>query len=169
MRDGLEEDAAEARRPRLTYPFEVTPEPGSGEAVEVAPGVLWLRQPLGGSLQFINVWALADGDGWALVDTGMQTHDSAQAWRKAFAGVLDGRPITRMICTHLHPDHVGLAGWITRKFGCRLWMTRLEYFQCRMLVADTGREAPEDGIRFFRAAGWDDDAIDNYKARFGGF
>jgi glyoxylase-like metal-dependent hydrolase (beta-lactamase superfamily II) len=74
-----------------------------------------------------------------------------------------------VICTHLHPDHVGLAGWIVRKFDCRLWMTRLEYFQCRMLVADTGREAPEDGVRFFKAAGWDEDAIENYKARFGGF
>lgn len=169
MRDGIEESEAESRRPKLVYPFETTPEPGSGEAVEVAPGVLWLRQPLDGALGFINVWALADGEGWAIVDTGMQTHESAQAWRRAFAGALGGKPITRVIVTHLHPDHVGLAGWITRKFGCRLWMTRLEYFQCRMLVADTGREAPEDGVRFFRAAGWDEDAIDNYKARFGGF
>jgi glyoxylase-like metal-dependent hydrolase (beta-lactamase superfamily II) len=168
VRDGFE-DAEEPRRPKLTYPFEVTPEAGSGEAVEVAPGVMWLRQPLFGSLGFINVWALADGDGWAIVDTGLQTHDTAQAWRKAFAGVLGGKPITRVIVTHLHPDHIGLAGWMTRKFACRLWMTRLEYFQCRMLVADTGREAPEDGIRFFRAAGWDEEAIENYKARFGGF
>jgi glyoxylase-like metal-dependent hydrolase (beta-lactamase superfamily II) len=168
VRDGFE-DAEEPRRPKLTYPFEVTPEPGSGEALEVAPGVLWLRMPLFGALGFINVWALADGEGWAIVDTGLQTHDTAQAWRKAFAGVLGGKPITRVICTHLHPDHVGLAGWMTRKFACRLWMTRLEYFQCRMLVADTGREAPEDGIRFFRAAGWDEEAIENYKAKFGGF
>ena len=174
MRDGIEETAAEdggaeLRRPRLVYPLETAPEPGAGDAVEVAPGVLWLRKPMGGALQFINVWALADGDGWTLVDTGLQNHESAQAWRKAFAGVLGGKPVTRMIVTHLHPDHIGLAGWVTRKFQCRLWMTRLEYFQCRMLVADTGREAPEDGVRFFRAAGWDDEAIDNYKARFGSF
>jgi glyoxylase-like metal-dependent hydrolase (beta-lactamase superfamily II) len=169
VRDGMEETGEEPRRPRLVYPFETTPEPGSGEAVEVAPGVLWLRQPLGGALQFINVWALADGDGWALVDTGLQTKESAQAWREAFKGVLGGKPVTRMIVTHLHPDHIGLAGWVTRKFGCRLWMTRLEYFQCRMLVADTGREAPDDGVRFFKEAGWDEEALDNYKARFGGF
>jgi glyoxylase-like metal-dependent hydrolase (beta-lactamase superfamily II) len=169
MRDGLEEDATEPRRPKLVYPFETVPEQGPGDAVEVAPGVLWLRQPLGGSLQFINVWAIADGEGWAIVDTGVQTKETSQAWRAAFAGALGGKPITRVICTHLHPDHVGLAGWIVRKFDCRLWMTRLEYFQCRMLVADTGREAPEDGVRFFKAAGWDEDAIENYKARFGGF
>lgn len=169
MNDGIEEDATEPRRPRLVYPFETPPEQGTGDAVEVALGVLWLRQPLGGSLQFINVWALADGEGWAIVDTGLQTKETSQAWRAAFAGALGGKPITRVICTHLHPDHVGLAGWIVRKFDCRLWMTRLEYFQCRMLVADTGREAPEDGVRFFKAAGWDEDAIENYKARFGGF
>jgi glyoxylase-like metal-dependent hydrolase (beta-lactamase superfamily II) len=169
MRDGFEDAAVEPRRPKLTYPFEATPEAGSGRAVEAAPGVLWLRQPLGGSLGFINVWAIADGDGWALVDTGVQTRETSQAWRVAFAETLGGRPVTRMICTHLHPDHVGLAGWITRKFDCRLWMTRLEYFQCRMLAADTGREAPEDGVRFFRAAGWDEEGIDAYKARFGGF
>jgi len=74
-----------------------------------------------------------------------------------------------VIVTHLHPDHIGLAGWMTRKFNCRLWMTRLEYLQCRMLVADTGREAPEDGINFYKAAGWDEDAIENYRTRFGGF
>ena len=169
MRDGIEEEAPESRRPRLIYPFETAPTEGSGEAVEVAPGVLWLRQPLGGSLGFINVWALRDGEGWAVVDTGLQTKDSAQAWRSAFVGALGGLPVTRVIVTHLHPDHIGLAGWITRKFDCRLWMTRLEYFQCRMLVADTGREAPEDGIRFFQAAGWDEEAIETYRTRFGGF
>jgi glyoxylase-like metal-dependent hydrolase (beta-lactamase superfamily II) len=69
----------------------------------------------------------------------------------------------------MHPDHIGLAGWIARKCDCRLWMSRLEYVTCRMLVADTGREAPEEGVRFYRAAGWDEDALDSYRVRFGGF
>jgi len=169
LRDGIEETAAEVRRPKLDYPFESGPTPGTGEAVDVAPGVKWLRMPLGGALQFINVWAIEDGEGWCVVDTGMQTRDTSQAWRAAFKDALGGRPITRVIITHLHPDHIGLAGWMTRKFQCRLWMTRLEYLQCRMLVADTGREAPEDGMRFYKAAGWDEDALENYRARFGGF
>ncbi len=169
MRDGIEETATEVRRPKLDYPFEAGPTPGTGEALDVAPGVKWLRMPLGGALQFINVWAIADGEGWCVVDTGMQTRDTAQAWRTAFKEGLEGKPITRVIVTHLHPDHIGLAGWMTRKFDCRLWMTRLEYLQCRMLVADTGREAPEDGINFYKAAGWDEDALENYRTRFGGF
>jgi len=169
LRDGIEETATEVRRPKLDYPFETGPTPGTGEALDVAPGVKWLRMPLGGALQFINVWAIADGEGWCVVDTGMQTRDTAQAWRTAFKEGLEGKPITRVIVTHLHPDHIGLAGWMTRKFDCRLWMTRLEYLQCRMLVADTGREAPEDGINFYKAAGWDEDALENYRTRFGGF
>lgn len=165
----MEDSATEVRRPKLDYPFEIGPEVATGQALDVAPGVKWLRMPLNGSLQFINVWAIEDGEGWAIVDTGLQTRETSQAWRTAFKDALGGRPVTRVIVTHLHPDHIGLAGWMTRRFDCRLWMTRLEYLQCRMLVADTGREAPEDGVRFYKAAGWDEDAIENYRARFGGF
>src|SRR5204863_434781 len=67
------------------------------------------------------------------------------------------------------PDHVGMAGWLTRKFGIRLWMTRLEYLTCRVMVSDTGREAPEDAVEFCRRAGWSPAAIETYRARFGNF
>ena len=165
MRDGFQDH--DAGHGRLSYPFEHGPAIGGG--VEIAPGVLWSRMPLGGSLAFINVWALRDEGGWTIVDTGLQGPATTEAWRHAFAGALGGLPVVRVIVTHMHPDHIGMAGWITRKFGCRLWITRLEYLMCRMLAADTGREAPEDGLDFYRAAGWDQTALDNYATRFGGF
>jgi glyoxylase-like metal-dependent hydrolase (beta-lactamase superfamily II) len=157
-----------ADRTALSYPFDSVPSPG--QALAVAPGVLWLRMrlPMAG-LNHINVWALEDGEGWTLADTGMQMPDTAAAWQSAFAGPLLRRPVKRVICTHMHPDHIGMAGWLTRHHDCRLWTTRLEYVTCRMLVADTGREAPADGVQFYRAAGWDDEALEHYKARFGGF
>jgi glyoxylase-like metal-dependent hydrolase (beta-lactamase superfamily II) len=74
-----------------------------------------------------------------------------------------------VIVTHMHPDHAGMAGWLTRKFGCRLWMTRLEYLNCRVVVSDTGREAPADGLAFYRRAGWSEAALETYRARFGRF
>ncbi len=165
MHDGLEPN--DGGRAKLVYPFAHGP--AFGAAVDVAPGVKWMRLPLGGALAFINVWALKDGQGWAIVDTGMQTPATSAAWNQVFAEALGGAPVTRVFVTHMHPDHSGMAGWITRKFDCRLWITRLEYLMCRVMAADTGRATPEDGLRFYRAAGWDRQALDVYEARFGGF
>lgn len=150
----------------LTYPLGTPPAPG--EAIEAASGVLWMRLPLPMSLDHINVYALADGDGWTLIDTGLNTRVSIAGWEAAFVGPLGGRPVKRVICTHMHPDHVGLTGWICERFGAPLLMSRLEYVTARMLVADTG-PAPLEGEIFFRAAGWSDDQIDVWRREFGRF
>lgn len=151
----------------LVYPFSEKPEPG--HTVEVAPGILWLRMPLPFQLNHINLWLLEDGDGWAVVDTGVNTSTCKELWEQVFANALKGKPVTRVIVTHLHPDHVGLAGWIAERFDAPLLMSRTDYLMCRMLVMDTGKEAPWEGISFYRAAGFPDEALEVYKKRFGGF
>jgi glyoxylase-like metal-dependent hydrolase (beta-lactamase superfamily II) len=165
MRDALAEPVTETQP--LRYPFGKSL--AAGESREVAPGVLWLRLPMPFALDHINVWALRDGEGWTLVDTGLHGRRTVAAWEAAMAGPMQGLPVLRVICTHMHPDHIGTAGWITRKFGVRLWTTRLEYLMCRVLVGDTGREAPAEALAFYRAAGWDEAALERYKARFGDF
>lgn len=162
-------NAKEPSAPRLEQPCGDPP--AHGAAREVAPGVLWLRMPLPFKLAHINLWALRDGDRWALVDTGIHSEDTAAAWRQLLAagGALAGATPSRVLVTHMHPDHVGMAGWLTRKLECALWMTRLEYLTCRILVADTGRVAPQDALTFYRRAGWSEDAIEDYRARFGRF
>lgn len=158
-----------AGRGGLNYPF-AEDVPATGTVKEVGPGIYWVRMPLPFSLKWINLWLIDDGPGWTIVDTGMPLEDTRRAWREIFEDRLDGRPVTRIIVTHMHPDHVGNAGWLSRKFpGARLFMSRLEYISCRMLVADTGREAPEDAVGFYRRAGWDEAALEDYKSRFGGF
>ena len=166
MADGFDDPDAGSKA-LLSYPFDTLPE--RGRAIEVVPGVHWMRMPLPYALNHINLWALDDGIGWALVDTGVRTDETAAVWRELFANSPDARSLSRIFVTHMHPDHVGMAGWLARKFKVRLWMTRLEYLTCRNLVADTGREAPDDAIRFYRATGWSDEALDVYRARFGGF
>jgi glyoxylase-like metal-dependent hydrolase (beta-lactamase superfamily II) len=159
----------------LEYPCGEPPHPG--ETHEIAPGVRWLRMAMPFALNHINLWAVADGgpadapSGWAIFDSGLQTADTTNAWRTLLGpgGPLGGAPVTRVFATHMHPDHVGMAGWMTRRFGVRLWMTRLEYLTCRVMVSDTGREAPDDAIAFFRRAGWGAGAIETYRARFGNF
>lgn len=151
----------------IHYPCGAPPE--TGVPLEIAQGVHWVRLPLPASLGAINVWLLADDDSQALVDTGIFSEDSVALWEKLLAGPLVGGRLTRILATHLHPDHVGMAGWLTRRTGCRLWMTRLEYLQCRMLAGDTGRAAPEDAVGFYHRAGWDDQALAAYGRRFGSF
>lgn len=151
----------------LEYPFATRPEPGA--AVVVVPGVLWVRMRLPFQLNHINLWLLEDGDGWTIVDTGIRDEPTADAWKQLFATVMQNLPVRRVIVTHLHPDHVGMAGWLTRRFGVEMWMSRTDYLLCRTLVADTGQEAPEEGLRFYQAAGFAQDALEAYRARFGGF
>src|SRR3546814_18362460 len=112
--------------------------------------------PVPWSLKLINVWLLDDGDGVAIVDTGLDIAPCREAWETLIAGPLAGRSVTRVICTHFHPDHIGLAGWLTRRFGVPLWMTREEWLFARMLTADVRDAPPEEAFVSWRAAGWAD-------------
>ncbi|HSZ74874.1 MAG TPA: MBL fold metallo-hydrolase [Rhizomicrobium sp.] len=164
----MSEAEAPARPGRnLDYPFERRPEPG--ETVLVAPGVHWVRMRLPMQLNHINLWLLEDGDGWTIVDTGIRDRPTMDAWEMLFAGTMAGRPVKRVIVTHLHPDHVGLAGWLTHRFDVALWMTRTDFLLCRNLVADTGQQAPDEGVHFFKGAGFDEEMLQRYRERFGGF
>lgn len=151
----------------ITYPFSTKPQ--DGELINVAPGVYWTRLPLGLTLTHINIWAIVVEGGWAIVDTGLYTDATVAVWEQLLVEGLDNRPVQAIYVTHMHPDHVGMAGWLQQRFGCRLHMTALEYMNCRVLMSDTGKAAPEAAIRFYRGAGWDDDAIATYRKRFGGF
>ncbi len=155
------------RPPSLEYPLQARPE--TGEIHDIAPGIKWLRLPLPFQLDHINVWLLEDGDGWAIVDTGLFSNTTREIWKHVFEYYLEHAPITRVLVTHLHPDHVGCAGWLAHRFDVDLWMSREEYLLCRVLVADTGKPAPPAGLRFYTAAGFADSDLDRYMEHFGAF
>lgn len=149
------------------YPLPATPE--TGQLLDVADGIRWLRLPLPFQLSHINVWLLRDGDGWALVDSGLFTNTTREVWQQVLDRHLGGTPLTRILVTHLHPDHVGCAGWLARRFDVELWMSREEYLLCRVLVADTGKPAPPAALRFYRGAGLSTAALERYAEHFGAF
>ena len=162
-------------RAGLTYPWGDAA-PGAGETIRIAPGISWARIPMPGSLGHINSWLLDDvssdgGDGVAVVDTGVCLTICSDAWKALYAGALADTRITRVIGTHLHPDHIGLAGWIAKKKGVALWMTRGEMLTARMIVGDTSDTVPEEALVQSRGAGWDEAQIEAQKSggwgRFG--
>ena len=153
----------------MTIRYEFDDKPGTGDTQAVAEGIHWLRMPLPFALEHINLWLLEDDDGWAVVDTGIHSKVSKGVWQQTIAEVMRGKPIQHVVVTHLHPDHVGCAGWLTAEFDVDLWMTRDEYLLCRILVADTGRPAPDVGVHFYHAAGFPPEAMQRYQEMFGMF
>ena len=148
----------------LTYPFGRRA-PDAGELIEVAAGVGWARLPVPGSLKHINIWLLDDGDDVAVVDTGLDIAACRDAWEALLCGPLAGRRISRVIVTHFHPDHIGLAGWITARFGAPLLMTREEWLFARMLTSDVRDAPPPEAIDYWRGAGWEEQRIRDEEAK----
>lgn len=134
----------------IRFPFPDPP--AAGAAVQVAPGVLWLRLPLPMALDHVNVYALDEGDSWTLIDAGIDTRRSRTAWAGLLAGPLAGKPVGRVVLTHHHPDHVGLAGWFVAQ-GAELLAPRTAWLLARMLVLDRQQTASPEQIGFWRAAG----------------
>lgn len=137
----------------IRYPHEAPPE--AGAVIELADGVLWFRLPLPMALDHVNIYALDDGDGWTVVDTGWSSKKTRAILMEMMAGPLSGKPVTRVIVTHHHPDHVGLAGWFQSEHGAELATTRTAWLYARMLMLDVQDTWPAETLAFYRAAGMD--------------
>ena len=139
----------------LRYPWEDVPEHGT--ATQVADGVLWFRLPLPMRLDHVNVYALDDGDSWTVIDTGFNSRKTRGIWAEMMQGPLGGKPIGRVVVTHHHPDHVGLAGWLQSDFGAELVTTRTAWLFARMLTLDVQEKPAAETLTFWREAGMEAD------------
>lgn len=140
----------------IAHPFETSPAPG--EAIKVAPGILWMRLPLPMALNHVNVYALEGDDGWTLVDTGFANAETRALWQGLLAGPLAGRPVARVLVTHHHPDHIGLAGWFQSR-GAELLIPRTGWLYARMLTLDVQDRPSVQAIAFLRRAGMPADLL----------
>lgn len=136
----------------IRYPFDTPPE--AGNAITVAPGVLWLRLPLPMALDHVNVYAFDEGDSWTIVDTGFDTGKTRKIWEQLIAGPLKGKPVSRVVITHYHPDHIGLAGWFMAS-GASLTTTRTAWLMARMLTLDVQSEPTPETLAYYRRSGMD--------------
>jgi glyoxylase-like metal-dependent hydrolase (beta-lactamase superfamily II) len=141
----------------LTYPWSEPPAPGA--TITVAPGVKWLRMPLPFQLNHINLWLIEDGPGWAIVDTGVGLPDVRGLWDRILGGRLDGRPVTRVMVTHFHPDHMGNAAWLIERFDVDLWCAQAEYLIGQMAWRTGEARDNEPRLRHYRRNGCGEAAL----------
>ena len=120
---------------QLHYPLGDALAP-SGGTLEVAPGVKWIRMTLPFALNHINLWLLRDCidgvEGWSIVDCCVHRDEAKAQWESIFANELQGLPILRVIVTHMHPDHIGLAHWLCERWNVRLWISATDYQVARL-------------------------------------
>ena len=147
----------------LRYPWEN--HPGPDQIVEVMPGVLWVRLKLPFRLNHVNIYLLADGPNWVMVDSGFGNEETIAAWTTLFEGPLAGVNISRLIVTHSHPDHVGLAGWVVERFDCPLYMSQVEYLHSVYHQNRGTEERKQAQLRFFRRHGMDESLTDKLLGR----
>jgi len=154
---------------RLTYPFgEALPDPG--KTLEVAPGIKWIRMSLPFVLNHINLWLLRDNidgrEGWTAVDCCISHDASRHPWEQVIAGELEGLPILRVLVTHMHPDHVGMAHWLCERFGAPLWMSATDYHVARLASQTTTGFGGEGAASFFASHGLSDpDSLEKIRNR----
>jgi glyoxylase-like metal-dependent hydrolase (beta-lactamase superfamily II) len=149
--------------PSLEFPHATPPAPG--ETLEVAPGVLWLRMPLPFALDHINLWLLREDGGYALVDTGFGDAATRALWSTHFDRTLRGLPLTRIVATHYHPDHLGNAAWLAARFGGIVEMTLPEFLTAHAVRDDSPGYGVEDYCRHFQAHGMPEDDVAVLRAR----
>lgn len=149
----------------LQYPYPNPP--ATAVRLEVAPGIFWLRMPLPFQLDHINLWLLRDGDGWAIVDTGFANDDGRGIWEQVL-GELDG-PVTRLVVTHFHPDHLGLASWLMERTGAPLLMTSGEFLTAHVVWNEVGGHGARFMTEQFRQHGLDGELLAKFAKRGSGY
>lgn len=141
-------------KPAYTH---AAPEPGT--LTELAPGILWLRLALPFALNHVNIHIIDDGTGWTIIDSGVADDRTRAVWEEMLAGPLAGRPVNRLVVTHFHPDHVGLAGWLSEKCGVGVTMSQTEYLQSRLSRGRAGGVDSNAHRGFYARHGLTDDEI----------
>lgn len=134
---------------------------------EVAPGMLRLDMPLPfRGLKQVNLWLIHGAGGWTMVDCGFGSPAHREMLEEAWRTALGGRPVTRLVITHFHPDHMGNAGFIAQRWGLTPEMTQLEWLAAHVAWHDGYSDDIPASQVFFRRHGLSEEHIDTYREGF---
>ncbi|MGD2140287.1 MAG: MBL fold metallo-hydrolase [Burkholderiales bacterium] len=152
---------------RLEFPFAEPPAPGT--ITEVADGVYWLRMRLPFALDHINLWLLRDGNSWTAIDTGLSNEETRGNWLRVLSGSELASGLRRIIVTHYHPDHMGNAGWLTRRLDIPMWCSESEYLSAHTNYSDTAGNNAQAVAHLFRDHGLEPEWVAAIAARGNGY
>lgn len=145
----------------LSFPFgENVPCIGDGSTIEVLDNLHWARMPVGGGLKSVNIWLFHHEVCWDIIDTGIDSPATVAAWNEIFASTIQSQTVNSLVLTHGHPDHGGLAGWISRCSGAPVLITMKEETELVALAMGMSQERDARQTAFFRAAGGSDALIE---------
>ncbi len=159
--------ASKAAPTALAFPFPDIPAPGTVR--EVADGVFWLRMNLPFALDHINLWLLRDGDHWTAVDTGLSNDETRGNWDRVVGSEAIDRSLNRIIVTHYHPDHMGNAGWLTRRFDIPMWASESEYLSAHANYNGGAGNSSQAVADLFREHGLEEERVAAIAARGNGY
>ena len=127
--------------------------PKPGEWLEIAAGVFWSRVALPFRLNHVNVYLIDDGNSWSVIDTGIANNHAQETWSRLLNGRMAGRPVSKIVATHHHPDHVGLASWLADKLDAEVVMSGTEYLLGLTYWLDSDAMKADHYRAFYRTRG----------------
>ncbi len=133
--------------------------PDFGTPLEVSKGIFLLKMPIPFALDHINLWLLRDLDGWTIVDTGFYCEESIQIWEDVLSNFCQQETIHKIIVTHFHPDHLGMAHWLTKKTQAPLYMSRAEFLTAQQAYQEPTPAQTLARVEFYQHFGLSEEDI----------
>ncbi len=146
---------------KLVYPYKDYPE--AGKALEVAEGIFWVSTPLPFRLRSINAYLIEEKEGWTIVDCGYGKEEVRQQWETVWQTQMKDKPVTRVIVTHFHPDHVGNAGWFQEKWGVRPHMSETEWAFANLAAKGLHTDNVEQRCLFYATQGLPRETVEQFR------
>lgn len=79
-----------------------------------------VRFPFG--MREMNSYLIRGEKGYTIIDTGSYSEESIRIWQQTLAS---GVQVEKVVLTHTHPDHIGLAGWFQECCGVPVFVSSL--------------------------------------------
>lgn len=131
--------------------------------------IVQVRTPVPYPFSFVNSYLIAGRNGYTLIDPGINTEQARQSWYETTKELnIAFTDIEKIVLTHHHPDHYGLAGWIQQKCGAPVYMSEDAFAQAMRMWGEDAT-INEELTAFFIEHGMDEETAQSMIPHFESF